>query len=522
MSKASEGARTLITNARLLHQHYGTHAPIALLFSRAGIEWIGPTESAPDLDGVTLIDAQNHIVTAGFVDAHVHATNTGLKLIGLDLTMCVSRMDLLERLRAYAQAHPGVRIIGHGWDESRWQAPVLPTLAEIDRASHDGFVYLSRVDVHSALTSSAVHASVPRVDMAPGFEPGSPVVSRQAHGVVRTHALAGIDPPTRRRAQRAFLDHAATRGVTAVHEMAGPTISGELDAEALMACARDAPAPAVFLYWGELASNGGIERAQYLGATGVGGDLFLDGALGSRTAALHDPYSDAPDTSGALYVDEEETLDHLVACTRAGMQAGFHVIGDRACDVVTSALQQASGRMGVDFRRIRHRLEHAEMLSAEALAHMADLGVVVSMQPLFDELWSRPGGMYEQRLGSKRSWSMNRWGSALRAGATVAFSSDCPVTELSPWAAIRAAMSHHDPDERLDLRVAVDAHTRAGWAAVCDDRAGVLDVGYRADIAMWDGDLEWDSGAPSPGTPLPTCVGTWVGGSCVFLSGQSK
>lgn len=533
MKDITRVAPTLITNARLLIPPSGTSSDelIAILFGSHGIEWVGPTGAAPDPGdrGATLVDARKRIITPGFVDAHVHATNTGLMLIGLDLTECRSREDLLTKLNTYAAAHPGSHIIGHGWDESGWPSPTLPTLQEIDRAARGGFVYLSRVDVHSALASSVALAGVPGLEEYPGFERGSAVVSRQAHGLVRTHAFAGIDHSTRRRAQRAFLDHAASRGVTAVHEMAGPTISGEDDAHDLMVSARQEPSPAVFLYWGELASRGGIERALAMGATGVGGDLFLDGAVGSRTAALHEPYSDAPDTLGALYVDEEETIDHLVACTRAGMQAGFHVIGDRACDVVIGALQRAAVRVGPEFRDMRHRLEHAEMLSDHARAQLADLGVIVSMQPLFDELWSNPGGMYEQRLGSARAWSMNRWGSAIRAGATVTFSSDCPVTELSPWAAIRAAMSHHDPDERFDLGTAVDAHTRAGWASVRVDHAGNLVVGHRADIALWDSDPDWHSDwqlasnsvTSMRETPVPTCAASWVAGDCVYGSGDA-
>lgn len=506
------GTRTLITGACL-------HAPDhpgadALVFGPDGIMWIGMSTDVPDAlrPSLHVVNADGRLVTPGFVDAHVHATNAGLALIGLDVTDVRSAGELLERLATYARRHRGSDVIGHGWDESSWTDPMLPTSEQIDRAAEGMQVYLSRVDVHSALISSAVRTALPSLSTLPGYDPGTPVVSRQAHGAARTHVFSTIDASTRRRAQRAFRMTAAERGIVAVHEMAGPTISGEDDARALMDLARTEPGPTVVLYWGELASRGGLDRACALGAVGAGGDLFLDGAIGSRTAALHAPYADAPESTGALYVTYEETLDHLVRCSEAGIQAGFHVIGDRACDTVAEACIAAAAHVGPDvFRSLGHRLEHAEMLSDHAIAHLADLGVIVSMQPMFDGLWSGPDGMYERRLGRDRAWGMNRWGSALRAGARVVFSSDCPVTEMSPWLQVRAALGHHDPAERFSLTQALDAHTRAGWEAAGEWASGRLTPGHRADLAMWD----TADGLPTLEGPPPACSATWVAGEPV-------
>ena len=504
---------TLIVDARVYAPGYPGATSVAL--GPDGITWMGSSAELPAVDPSTtrVVHAEGRLLTPGFVDAHVHATNTGLSLISLDVTDVCSALELLERIDGYGVRHPGSMIIGHGWDETRWAHSDLPSLDAIDRAARGVPVYLSRIDVHSALVSRALTKALPALEGVPGFSPNSPVVSRQAHGVARTHALASIDTEMRTRAQRAFRAHAAARGVVAVHEMAGPAISGEEDTRALVSLASAEPGPDVFVYWGELASRGGIERARSLGAIGVGGDLFLDGALGSRTAALHAGYADDPSNTGALYVTFEETVDHVVQCTRAGMQAGFHVIGDRACDTVTDALLTASRELpDGTMQALRHRLEHAEMLSDAALDALPGLGVIASMQPLFDELWAGPGGMYEQRLGQARAHAMNRWGSALRRGATVAISSDCPVTELSPWAQIRAAMSHHDPSERLTRDDAVTAHSRAGWEAVGEGRSGDIRPGFRGDVALWDADLDGALPVLDPSATLPTCVATWVRG----------
>jgi predicted amidohydrolase YtcJ len=495
---------TLIVGTRI----YGAGTrETSILFGPLGIRWIGSDDEARDVDTQVMIDGHGLLLTPGFVDAHVHATNTGLMMIGLDLFDTTSAQDLLFRIRRASSAHPGEPILGHGWDESRWQTPELPSLAELDAAGGGQPVYLSRVDMHSALVSSALISAEPGLHEQSGFTIGSAHLMQNAHDAARQRTLAAITPALRERAQRAFLDQASQRGIVAVHEMAGPTISGESDARELLRFSTERPGPRVFLYWGELASSGGIDRARELGAVGVGGDLFLDGALGSRTAALHEPYCDDPGNRGALYVEFDDVVDHIVRCTVANVQAGFHVIGDRACDLATEAFRIAAQQEGVaHVRKLRHRLEHVELLSDVSRRTLTELGVGLSMQPLFDGLWSVPGGMYEQRLGRARAHAMNRWGSALRGGGTVAFSSDCPVTEMSPWAQVRAAMLHHDPEERISEVAAVNAHSRAGWWAIGDDDAGVIEVGRPAHLALWD---------PLDADP-ETCVATWVDGMCSF------
>ena len=140
-------------------------------------------------------------------------------------------------------------------------------------------------------------------------------------------------------------------------------------------------------YWGEAAALGGVDRARSLGARGAAGDLFADGSIGSHTAALRDPYADA-DHAGHGYLDAAEVRDHVVACTEAGLQAGFHAIGDGALDVVVAGIDEAAERVGADrLRAARHRIEHVEMLAPEHLPVLARLGVVASVQPAFDRLW---------------------------------------------------------------------------------------------------------------------------------------
>ncbi|HET7690874.1 MAG TPA: amidohydrolase family protein, partial [Nocardioidaceae bacterium] len=227
----------------------------------------------------------------------------------------------------------------------------------------------------------------------------------------------------------------------------------------------------------------------------------------------------------------------VVACTEAGLQAGFHVIGDRAVAAVVAGFQQAAEKLGVPaVVQGRHRLEHLEMVDPDQLRILGELGVTASVQPMFDAWWGGPDGLYEQRLGG-RARGMNPFASMNRAGMALAFGSDTPVTPFDPWGAVRAATWHHNEAERVTVRAAFNAHTRGGWRAARRDEGGVIALGAPASIAVFDvpGELvvqtpdervaAWSTdtraGVPllpevRPDQPLPTCVLTLVHGQVAF------
>ena len=305
-------------------------------------------------------------------------------------------------------------------------------------------------------------------------------------------AVAGlIGPEQRLDAARAAVDDLARHGVAAFHEAAAPHIGPAYE----IALVRQAAAERGLLptfYWGE---PGAFETAAELGALGVAGDLNADGSIGSRTAAMRTAYADRPGHTGHAYLDAHQIADHLVACTERGVQGGFHCIGEAGLDEVTEGFRRAEKRVGAEaLRRARHRLEHVEMPSRDAVAMMSDLGVVASMQPLFDALWGGPDQMYAERLGER--WrGMNPIGALHRAGVTVALGSDAPVTKARPWQAIRAACRHHEEDQRVDLETALAMHTAGGWRAARVDDAGTLAVGEAAHLAIWETD---EGGLPDP------------------------
>lgn len=520
---------------------YSPRSPFAtaVLVDGDTIAWLGDDAAAESYRDVAdeVVRLHGHLVTPGFVDAHVHATSTGIQQTAIDLRSITSVEALLDRVRSAAQAGQGRPILGHGWDDTLWEEARLPTREELDRASWGSVVFLSRIDVHSALVSNALIALCPQISSDPGFGPHARITD-QALARARRFVLDAMSANVRHEAQQTFRAQAASLGIVAVHEMANPSISSATDLADLLALSRAEPGPLVSGYWGVPAHEAGIEQAKDLGAIGVGGDLLVDGSLGSRTACLHHPYADEPATSGELFLSPDDIAQHLIAATRADMQAGFHVIGDRGASVVTDAVRAAATIVGFErFRAMQHRLEHLEMVTPHEVGILADHGIVASVQPAFQSTWGGPGGMYEQRLGTQRAAELNGWATFASVGMVMAFGSDAPVTELGPWATVHDATQHQDPTQRISVRAAFTAHTRAGWRAVGGD-GGVLDPGSPAHFVIWEpGEVgvhapddriaRWSTDPRSgvPGLPdvslgIPRALRTVVCGETVFDTGE--
>ncbi|URM92103.1 amidohydrolase [Streptomyces sp. MRC013] len=538
----AEGPPTVLLRGGDVHSPADPFAT-AMVVERGHVAWVG-SEGAADAfaSGVDeVIDLEGALVTPAFTDAHVHATSTGLALTGLDLSGARTLDEALALVRDFAGARPGDRVLlGHGWDAARWSGRRPPSRTELDDATGGRPLYLSRIDVHSAAVTTALLDLVPGVTALDGYHPDAPLTGA-AHHAVRAAAHGAVTRAQRAEAQRAALRHAASLGIGTVHECGGPEISDEEDFTALLELAGEERLPRVVGYWAEAVTGAeDARRVRGLGAVGAAGDLFVDGSLGSHTACLHEPYADAPH-AGTAHLDAAAVAAHVEACTEAGLQAGFHAIGDAAVTAVVDGVRAAAETVGLHrIRAARHRVEHAEMLTPETVAAFAELGLTASVQPAFDAAWGGDDGMYAERLGVERARTLNPYAALLRAGVPLAFGSDSPVTPLDPWGTVRAAAFHRTPEHRVSVRAAFTAHTRGGWRAAGRDDAGVLVPGAPADYAVWQaGDLvvqapddrvaRWStdprSGTPglpdlTPGNPLPVCLRTVVGGHTVFARPQ--
>ena len=521
----------------------------AMLVDGDTVAWVGSEQAATSIadSSMEVIDLQGALLAPGFVDSHVHLTETGIALDSLQLGGVRSAAELLDAVAGAARSASSAAgtVLGHGWDETLWADPTLPSREELDRASGGRPVYLSRVDVHSALVSATLSAAS-GLETLDGYAPDGQV-KRAAHTAARL-AARQLPADALRRYQQATLAEAAANGYVALAEMAAPHIGSIEDLQLAVGWnAADRPgqaAPEVLPYWGQLATS--ADHAQSIldslgvPVLGLAGDLNMDGSIGSRTAALRSDYNDAPGERGTRYLSVDEAAAHLAACSLLGIQAGFHVIGDAGLDAALDALDQAAAEVGEQrVRAAGHRLEHVEIADPAAIVRLAKYSVTVSAQPVFDALWGGGDSLYAQRLGSRHA-GMNPFGSFYSAGVPVCFGSDSPVTPLRPWSSVRACLEHNNADERISARAAFLGHTRAGWRAARyrNPMAGQLVPGAPASFAVWeveelmvqvaDGRVQSWSTDPRARTPLlpaldtgtdPVCLQTVRDGVELFASG---
>jgi predicted amidohydrolase YtcJ len=458
------------------------------------------------------IDLGGAIAVPGLQDAHGHLEGYGESLESVDLRDARSLAELVERVRQRASTRPpGTWILGRGWDQTLWPGGEFPEHAALSAAVPDHPVFLKRVDGHAAFVNArALELAGLEGDLttrASGLAgPGGSIrldSNGRASGVLVDGATRlvsqRIPPPdrdTRRRRLLLAQERLLAFGLTAVHDM-GVTPEGL----GLLRELRDEgrwKLRAVEYLWG----NEGVppdwrplapDARDVLCAPGV--KLMIDGALGSRGAALLEPYADAPRESGLLMLTPEELAERVEACARQGLQPAVHAIGDRGNRLVLDAYERAAV-LTPDFRDLRPRVEHAQVVSSADWTRFAALSAIPSMQPTHatsDMRWA------EQRLGPERVLGAYAWRRLDSPRAPLALGSDFPVESPNPLEGLYAARTRQDrdgspaggfqPDQRLSAREALAGFTAgAAFAVHQEDRRGALRPGYFADLTVLDVD----------------------------------
>jgi predicted amidohydrolase YtcJ len=461
------------------------------------IAWTGVDPRDAPGRGHEVVDLGGAWLAPGFVDAHVHGTATGLALDGLQLATAGSAAEVVAAVARRAAERPADRVVhGGGWDDLGWPEGRPPTAEELSAAAPGRTVVLTRVDGHSCLVDAATLAALDLRSAAPGHvhrdDDGRPTgwLLESASALGLAALRAALSPADLDRARQACAASALDLGITAVHEMGVPALSSLEDA--LAWATADLPVD-VTAYWADLAArpDEAGDPDDPRGRLRPGGDLFLDGSIGSCTAACTTPYrtNDGGTTTGELFADDAAVTDLFAAATRAGVGAGVHAIGDRAVGQALACLRAVADRLGVDaVRRARHRIEHVEVVTAAQIAEMAALDVTASVQPAFDAVWNGPGGLYEHRFGRAAADRTNPFAAFAAAGVALCLSSDSTVTPLDPWGGVLAAERHHG-GLSLDRATALHAATLGGHRAVgAERRVGALTPGRRADVVAWPGD----------------------------------
>jgi len=485
------------------------------------------------------IDLNGHFVMPGFNDAHLHLADAGFQSLEANLKGVKSLAEFRERIRAKVQtAAPGAWIIGGGWDETLWPVQTLPSRWDIDEVTTNHPVFLQRVDGHMAVANTLA-LELASITVA-SKDPQGGTIDRdstgQPTGILRDTAWTAVaaviplpTPEKRRQAMEAALQDLAHRGITSAQDYSPPWENFQ----ALEQIERDGKLTTRISEW--LDFNDPVDILKTHRAFHPQADLmlhtgmlkgFMDGSLGSHTAALLQPYSDDSNNSGLLRYDQEKLNAMTKERVEAGFQIGFHAIGDKGVQMALDAYSEAqkdaaekkikAANGGPNYRL---RIEHAQVTNLAEIAEFKNLHVVASMQPshlLTDMNW------VEQRIGPKRSATSYAWSSFIDKGVILAFGTDYPIEPVTPFRGLYAAVTRKSedgkreffPDQRLTIEQAIAAYTLGSAMAEFEEgEKGTLAVGKLADLVVLDRDIT----AVNPPEILKTQVlRTVVGGKTFY------
>jgi predicted amidohydrolase YtcJ len=485
-----------------------------------------------------IVDLDSHFVMPGFNDAHMHMASAGLEKMNVDLVGVKTLDEFRDRILARVEkAEPGEWIIGEGWDETLWPVKALPSRWDVDEVSSSHPVYVERVDGHIGLANTralqlasiTVATRDPEGGKIDRDESGTPT------GILREKAKAAVNAvipkpshDKRRQAIELALVDLASHGITSAQDFSqwdDFQIYEELEHEGKLT--------ARISEW--LPFDDSIEELNRKRDSHPASDNllhtgmlkgFMDGSLGSKTAALLEPYSDDPKNSGLPQYDVAKLNAMTKERVLAGYQVGFHAIGDKGVQMALDAYAEAEKAAkdakvravdgGADYRL---RIEHAQVTTPQEILRFKELKVIASMQPshlLTDMNWA------ESRLGPKRSEHSYAWAEFLHGGVMLAFGTDYPVEPVSPFRGIYAAVTRmsedgrksYYPSQKINSEQAIAAYTTgSAFAEFAEKQKGKLAPGMLADFVVLDQDIT----AASPQKILETRVlRTVLGGKTVY------
>jgi len=428
-----------------------------------------------------VVDLKGRTVLPGFIDSHVHLAETGLQRQGLDLSPAGDIDEALEMLSGAfpGRSHPGF-FRAHSFDPSLVREGRYPTRQELDAISSRVPIFILRRDGHSCVVNTAFLRHCPMGPEIPGVEldaeTGQPSGTLRAEALERAracrHRLLGDED--RREAMLQAGRQAVRRGVTTLH-----AVCGRIDDVDLLSGLEGKLPLQVVPY----PNTTDVEAVVSRGWSRIGGDILVDGSLGSRTAALMEPYADRAGECGRLYLTRGQIVKLIGPAHNAGLQVSLHAIGDRAVEELLTAFEKVLD----DHPRedARHRIEHAELLHDDQIERIARRGLTLAVQPAFETFWGGTGGMYARRLGPPRVRKTNPLRGLLDAGIHLTGGSDSPITPIDPLAGVAAAVAHPNPEHRLSVAEAIAIFTAGGARAAFQEHdRGLLRKGLRADLVV--------------------------------------
>ena len=506
---------------------------------------VGARDEVMKLKGpeTKIVDLDSHFVMPGFNDAHMHLASAGLEKMNVNLVGVKTLDEFRERILAQVEkAAPGEWIVGGGWDETLWPVKVLPTRWDLDEVSQSHPVFLRRVDEHMAVANTRA-LQLASVTVASRDPEGGKIDRDDAgtpNGILREKAQllvqAVIPKPTHERRRQAIelaLADLASHGITSAQDYS-PWEEFQIYEE----LEHDGKLTARISEW--LDFDDSIEDLNSKRSSHPASDTmlhtgmlkaFMDGSLGSKTAALLEPYSDDPKNSGLPQYEAAKLNAMTKERVLAGYQVGFHAIGDKGVQLALDAfagaekaakegkVKAADGGNAGNANDYRLRIEHAQVTTPQQILRFKDLKVIASMQPghlLTDMNWA------ESYLGPKRAEHSYAWAEFLRHGVVLAFGADYPIEPVTPFRGLYSALTRmsedgkksYYPAQKLNIEQAIAAYTTgAAFAEFAEKQKGKLEPGMLADFVVLDQDI---TAVPPPKILETKVLRTVVGGKTVY------
>lgn len=459
--------------------------------------------------GCDKYDLGGKIVLPGFIDCHTHFVNMGVDMMNVDLMSTNSLDDAVARMRAGSRkVSEGEWVVGAGWAESRWDGGRFLTRDDLDSCCPDHPAVAYRMCMHMCSVNSKAIDLLKLDEKIPGVDVDA---GGRLTGILKESAVEiarSATAPDRAKNSKALAlatERAYSLGVTSVQD------NLSIDHVAAYLTAERAGKLGVRVTFNVPACHLGSLRDLSL-STGLGSDMlrlgglkiFCDGALGARTAALSEPYSDDPGNKG-MFMQSKEKLDETTSeASEAGIQLVIHAIGDKGIDAAISSIEKALKTS--PNRDHRHRIEHLELPSSEHLRRMRRLRIIASMQPNFVGEWGGTNGMYYDRLGEGRAVRNNPFREVLDSKVRLVFGSDC--MPFSPLYGITSAVKAPHVAQRITTEEAVAAYTRdAAYASFEEDMKGTIANGKFADMVVLSSDPFSDPDSFKNVMVLKTVVG---------------
>ncbi len=502
--KPVQKADKIITNAVIWTGN--TQQPYAQAMALVGdsIIAIGAHEEIKELKDVSteLVNAEGNFITPGFIDTHVHLMMGGNALLSVELRDANTPEEFTKRIASYANTlKDGQWILEGNWDHTLWGGE-LPNKEWIDKYTEDKPVALYRLDGHMILANSAALKIAGINKNTSKIESGEIVRNADGtpSGILKGNAMylvlnkvPSLNQREKKNALRAATNYLLSKGVTSVHDM--DSLGTYTAAKEL----KDSSELAIRIYmakplnrWNQKFDMGNSDN-KWLKTGIVKG--FVDGSLGSHTAAFKEPYTDKPDDSGFFINDEDKISEWTSSADKENLQVTIHAIGDKAIHSLLNTYEQVIKENGPEDRRFR--VEHVQHIANQDISRFDELDVIASMQPyhaIDDGRWA------EELIGSKRIRTTYAFKSLLDANAKLVFGSDWPVAPASPLDGIYAAVTRRTlddknpdgwvPEQKITVEQALKAYTTtAAYASFEEKRKGTLEPGKLADFVILSEDI---------------------------------